>query len=91
MTTTTTDIEVLIKLLQLIDSNETIDIDNTRDVHPLVEAVVYLASECLVTDNNYDNIQLLKIAGYKVYPGERDSFGWLTGWVELKRGQILFG
>jgi hypothetical protein len=81
-------VEILISLLQLIDQDENVDINNKRHVHPLVEAVVYLATEYLA---NYENIQLLKNAGYKVFPGEQDSFGWLTGWIEIKKGQILFG
>lgn len=81
-------VEILISLLQLIDQDENVDINNKRYVHPLVEAVVYLATEYL---DNYENIQLLKNAGYKVFPGEQDSFGWLTGWIEIKKGQILFG
>ena len=88
------DIELLLKLLQYIDKDENIDINNKRDVHPLIDSVVYLATECLAIDNNYENIQLLKNAGYKVYPGERDSFGWLTGWIDMKQRkgkQILFG
>ena len=84
-------VEILISLLQLIDQDENVDIDNHRHVHPLVEAVVYLATEHLTIDNNYNNIQLLKNAGYKVYPGEQDSFGWLTGFIEIKKGKILFG
>jgi hypothetical protein len=84
-------VEILISLLQLIDQDENVDINNKRHVHPLVEAVVYLATEYLAIENNYRNIQLLKNAGYKVFPGEQDSFGWLTGWIEIKKGQILFG
>ena len=89
------DIELLLQLLKFIDNEENhIDIDNRRDVHPLVEAVVYLSTECLTIDNNYGNIQLLKDAGYSIYPGERDRFGWLTGWIKMKNRkgkQILFG
>ena len=58
------DIELLLKLLQYIDKDENIDINNKRDVHPLIDSVVYLATECLAIDNNYENIQLLKNAGY---------------------------
>ena len=89
------DIELLLQLLKFIDNEENhIDIDNRRDVHPLVEAVVYLSTECLTIDNNYGNIQLLKDAGYSIYPGERDRFGWLTVWIKMKNRkvkQILFG
>ena len=87
-------IDVLIDLLRLIDSNEDIDIEDKRNVHPLIEAVLYLADECLTIDNNYYNIQRMKEAGFDVRPAERDSFGWLTGWIDLNKRegqQILFG
>ena len=87
-------IDLLIQLVNFIDSNEDIDIENKRHVHPLVEAVVYLATECLTIDNSYPNFLRLKDAGYKLRPAEQDSFGWLTGWIELNKRegqQILFG
>lgn len=85
------EVTALIQLLNLIDSNDTIDINNKRDVHPLIEAVVYLATECFTVDDKYSDIEELKNAGYSLYPAERDRFGWLTGWIKLKRGKILFG
>lgn len=87
-------VEVLIQILNLIDNDEHLDIDDKRNVHPLVEAVVYLATECLTIDDNYPNIQRLKNAGYKVYPAEQDRFGWLTGWIQMNKREtkrILFG
>ena len=39
----------------------------------------------LITDGgrcNWDNIYILRDNGYRVFPGERDSFGWLTGCVQ---------
>lgn len=84
------DIDLLVNLLNYIDVND-IELDNSRNPHPLVEAVVYLASECLTTDDSYENKVKLRNAGYRISPGETDSFGWLTGWIHLKRGDILFG
>lgn len=85
------DIDLLINLLKYIDANDTIDLDDQRNPHPLVEAVVYLASESLTTDDSYQSKLRLRNAGYIISPGETDSFGWLTGWIHLKRGDILFG
>lgn len=31
---------------------------------------------------NWDSVEYLKQRGWKVYAGERDSFGWLTGIIE---------
>jgi hypothetical protein len=33
----------------------------------------------------------LQNAGYPVFPGEVDHFGWLTAYFQMKRGIILFG
>ena len=60
-------------------------------IHPLVKAVVYLADEYLTGDDNFKNIITVRKAGYDVYAGEQDSFGWLTGCIEMKRGVIVFG
>ena len=88
-------LQILIELLQLIDENEDIDVNATRGFHhPLISAVIYLADECLCTDNNRSNILHLRNAGFRVYPGEQDSFGWLTGWIQLQKRndeRILFG
>jgi hypothetical protein len=87
------NIELLINLLNYIDANDTIDLDDQRNPHPLVEAVVYLATESLTTDDSdsYQNKLCLRNAGYTISPAETDSFGWLTAWIHLKRGDILFG
>ena len=81
------NIDALINLLNYVDSNEFIELEN----HCVVEAISFLATECLVSDDSYFNKMKLKNAGYKLSPAERDSFGWLTGWIHLKRGDILFG
>jgi len=87
-------VQILIDLLHLIDENVDIDVNDKRGPHPLVNAVIYLADECLCIDNNRPNILQLKNAGFHVYPGEQDSFGWLTGWIQLNKRndeRILFG
>jgi hypothetical protein len=87
-------IDVLIQLLNLIDSDKSIDLSNERK-HSLIQAVEYLADECLITGDcrkpDYENAQLLNEAGYYLEPAEQDRFGWLSGWIILKRGRILFG
>lgn len=42
---------------------------------------------------NWDNINKLKIRGYDVYPGERDSYGWVTGCVRKHgdRRVLIYG
>ena len=42
---------------------------------------------------NYQNIQRVNQYGYRIYPGERDSFGWITGCVRKGHNGpiLLFG
>jgi len=35
--------------------------------------------------------QRVQAAGYPIYPGEVDGFGWLTAYFQLKQGILLFG
>jgi len=40
---------------------------------------------------NWENIEYLQNCGFYVGPGERDSFGWLTGIVGTSKGNIVYG
>lgn len=90
----TSAINLLIQVLNFIDGDETINLQVNIN-HSLIHAAQYLADECLITGDcqkpDYENTQLLKLAGYKLEPGEVDRFGWLWGWIVMKRGKILFG
>ena len=80
---------VIIHLLKMIDEDNTIDV---KEKHPLIDAVVYLADEHLTGNENFKNIITVREAGFDVYAGEQDRFGWLIGCIELKRGGvIMFG
>ena len=53
--------------------------------------MIGLCNDYLIDDDgtcNWRNIETLRQHGYRVYAGEKDSFGWLTGCVE-KDGRIL--
>lgn len=54
-----------------------------------------LATMVLITPYgtcNWMNIRYLREKGYDVYPGEQDSFGWLSGVIERPDGvQFYFG
>lgn len=39
---------------------------------------------------NWDNIFWLEEHGYKVFAGESDSFGWLTGCIQKKDDNRIF-
>jgi len=77
----------IIELLRIIDKTD------EKDRLPLINAVVYLADDCLTSEDreSYENISEIRKAGFDVYAGEQDRFGWLTGVIELKTGKIVFG
>lgn len=53
-----------------------------------------LASYALIDDDGgciWNNHEVLKSAGFAVFPGERDRYGWLTGCIQTKKGIIVFG
>lgn len=53
-----------------------------------------LAEAALITSEGRPNIPAINIledAGFKVRPGEQDSFGWLTGVIHTANGKIVFG
>ena len=56
-----------------------------KDNNELYQKVISLCCEHLITANggcNWDNINILRNNGYRVFAGDRDSFGWLTGCVQ---------
>lgn len=85
-----------IQLLKKINSDDSIKVEyNSYDnYHPDVIEASNLANECLITDEgrpDIDNINILNVYGFRVFPGEVDRFGWLTGCIQLSRGVIVFG
>ena len=55
-----------------------------------------LCDEYLITENGtpkLDNINKLRHYGYRVFPGEKDGFGWLTGCVQKNNDTriLVFG
>lgn len=49
-----------------------------------VQQLLNYLDDLIIVSNgsvNYQNIQKVNQYGYRIYPGERDSFGWLTGCV----------
>lgn len=83
------DLSIIINLLKKIDEDESINIDD----NVLVNAVIYLADEYLTGEDGESrgNIEYIKKAGFDIFAGEQDRFGWLTGCIQLKRGIIVFG
>lgn len=59
---------------------------------PYCDICEALANAYLITDKggcNWENIHKLQKFGFKVYPGDYDSFGWLTGCIENPNGHVL--
>ena len=62
--------------------------------HPLLQKVVDLADEELITrggDCNWAAHQQLKLSGFTVTYGKRDSFGWLSNVIYTTKGMIVYG
>ena len=70
------------------------DTGTSIEVHPKVREASSMASVELCTDiMKGDGVYTKAIcdAGYKVFPGERDSFGWLSGCIQTTKGIVVFG
>lgn len=89
-------LELLIMLLKRIDSDNSIEVYNEQYsiTHPLVDSVKFLANECLINNDGQpdrENMDTVVEAGFIIFPGEMDRFGWLVGCIQLSRGIIIFG
>lgn len=65
--------------------------DNEDDAARIIDG---LACGALISSNgrcNWTNIKKVEGAGYRVFAGEQDSFGWLTGCISTKKGIIVYG
>lgn len=59
-----------------------------------VEIALVLANNLLITSNgycNYKNMRILEQKGFEIYPGEKDSFGWLIGCIQKNDRVLVFG
>jgi hypothetical protein len=89
--------DLLIKTLKEIETDGNIEPNRYLNNNPnglIVEAET-LANEVLVNESftgvDYPIIKKMSENGYEVFPGERDSFGWVTGCIKTKKGIIIFG
>jgi hypothetical protein len=89
--------DLLINTLKSIETDESITkrlyLINTNN--SLVLEAEKLASEVLINERatgvNYSMVQKMEEKGYDVFPGEKDSFGWLSACIQTKKGTIVFG
>lgn len=69
---------------------------DTNGLNPQLEDEIEgLACQCLIAGGGgceWTNIAILRDKGYKVYAGDKDSFGWLTGVIENAKGEyVVYG
>lgn len=64
------------------------------ELHPLLQQAVNEADSELIDSRggcNFKNHNVLRDHGFPVRCGERDSFGWLSGVIRTKKGDIVYG
>lgn len=81
--------EELLKVLERLykDQSNTYQEDGWTGFNEseLYNETVALCNDYLIGNGglcNWDNIRILRENGYRVFAGEKDSFGWLTGCVQ---------
>lgn len=65
-----------------------------RDAHELVRIIEGLADKLLIGKDGqceWERIDELGAAGYAVFCGECDRFGWLSGCIQTKKGIVVYG
>jgi hypothetical protein len=92
--------EDIVQLLRMLDASELPDKDDedyylTTIDHPIVSEIEVMANDVLISNTGHPDFEMIdelyRDYGYFVFPGERDSFGWLTGCLQTKKGIIVFG
>jgi hypothetical protein len=56
--------------------------------------IINLANTVLIDEdghNSHECEEYLRSNGFSIFPGEQDSFGWLTGCIQTKKGIIVYG
>ena len=88
--------ETLIELLHKVDEDETIQCQGLYfdPEIPIIDEISNLAERFLITKGghcHWSNIHFLEDMGFQAFPLERDSFGWLCGGIQTKKGVIAYG
>jgi hypothetical protein len=92
---------LLTGLLRIIDNSDLQDdpdilLNNItlEEYHDIIHLIIKYADRILITSQEqcaWDMHDELRENGFHVFPGERDSFGWLSGCIQTKKGYILYG
>ena len=89
-------------LIQLLETIEKTDLpDNSKQnlnaierIEETINKLLPLANTLLIDDNGinlWENHDVLDSHGFRVFPGEQDRFGWLTGCIQTRKGFIVYG
>ena len=91
-------------LLNLLNQINNSSLSNSQDrvlnnlekpeILELIQSATDLASTLLIDENGqciWSLHSTLDTAGFEVFPGERDSFGWLTGCIQTSKGILIYG
>lgn len=63
-------------------------------IHHKIKKIEALCCDLFINGEgrcNWDNMSIMGDRGYYISPGERDSFGWLTGVLHTSKGDIVYG
>ena len=86
-------LKTLVELLdQLQDRTGFLPGEASEENDEVLDQVLELADELLITDKgqpNYSVFPILNKYGYRVFAGERDGFGWLTGCIQKGNGPVV--
>lgn len=97
MTDTLAPMDNLIEKLDVVNlRTELVKNDFYDSEDDEVYAITSLADDIFITQGGSPNFNAIselnaKRAEYRVGPGEKDSFGWLSGVIYLPNGKIVFG
>lgn len=93
------ELETLLKLITTMEGDDSVKeseylTDGSYDDLPESVQKIVVEAEVLIDGNGrpkYELLREMKREGYDVFAGESDSFGWLTGCIQTKKGIVLFG
>jgi len=89
-------LEELLELLRNAEQDSEIQIGEGNILSGgSVDRIIHLADQWLITVQgacHWSHIQMIRDGGFRVYAGEKDSFGWLTGCIDVVGlGTIVYG
>ena len=79
-----------IEELDIPDSNDNILNDRREDI---INTALLYASDVLIDENGkniWSNHDILEEVGFRVFVGEQDSSGWLSGCIQTNKGILIY-